>query len=154
MLAKNKCNEVTWLLDCESIINNKLLHQMTKITKCPTLRIDLNVITRSTSGWVESSHSNSNAREKKKLHWLIGRLTKIFWKMQFLIRYTGSWYVFRKCLRTYTIYPLASLSSPWLTDGHAWSHTPSSNTSLKLRLTVLLLFLPGLQLLIQAFALG
>lgn len=81
MLAENKCNEVTRLLNCESIINNKLLHQMTKIMKHPTLRIDLSVITRSTSGWVESSHTNSNTREKK-LHWLNGRPTKTAWEAQ------------------------------------------------------------------------
>lgn len=71
---------------------------------------------------------------KKNTPLLIGRLTKIVWKMQFLIRYTGI-DVFSKCLRAYTIYPLASLSSPWLPDGHTWSHTPPSNNSLNVRLS-------------------
>lgn len=42
--------------------------------------------------------------------------------MPFLIRCTGSWYVFSKCLRARAIYPLASLSSPI----HGHIHLPQT----------------------------
>lgn len=91
MLAEDKCSEVTWLLDCESIINNKLLHQMAITMKCPALGENgAGHFNKKQGGQVESSLTNDNARdlkekkkkkrEKKKkttqqLHWLTGRLT-------------------------------------------------------------------------------
>lgn len=51
-------------------------------------------------------------KQPNQLHWLIGRLSKIGWNTQFVIRYTGGWYGFSRCLRAHTIHWHPS-ASPW-----------------------------------------